>query len=100
MLWVRRVGILISDIVMDNVVFETKSRKSSKKLEAKFILFLCTFPLKLINVFKYSHANSCVPFLTVSEKKFFNFLILILKITLDTFFFLDFVNLIIENFLS
>jgi len=95
---VRRVGILISDILMDNVVFEMKSRKSSKKLKAKFVLFLCTFRLKLINVFKYTYARSCVPFLTVSEKKFCNFFILILKITLDIFF-LHFVYLIIENFL-
>lgn len=84
---------------MDNVVFEMKSRKSSKKLEAKFILFLCTFPLKLVNIFKYSHARSHFPFLTISEKKLFNFFILVLKITLDLFF-LDFVYLIIGNFLS
>lgn len=69
----RRVGILISDIVMDNVMFEIKSRKSSKKLEAWFVLFLCTFPPELINVFKYCHVKSCVPFLTISEKNFVHF---------------------------
>lgn len=69
-------GILISGMLMDNVVLEMKPRKSSKKLEAKFILFLCTFSLKLFNVLKYSHAVLHVPFFTVSGKKttlFFSF---------------------------
>lgn len=95
----RRVGVLILGMLMNNIVFEMKSRKSSKKLEAKLILFLCTFPLKLFNVLKYSHVVLHVPFFTVSGKKIFIFFILILKITLDIFS-LDFVYLVIENFLS
>lgn len=53
-----------------------KVGKSSKKFEAKFILFLCTFSMKLFNVLKYSHAVLRVPFFTVSGKKLFIFFIL------------------------
>lgn len=80
-------GILTSEILMDIVTFEIKSRKSSSWLMAKIMSFLCAFPWKLVNVFKRSHTKPCLPFfLAILEKSHVCFFILILKFTLGILF--------------
>lgn len=59
---VTGVGLVISAILVDFVMFERKSRKSSKKLETKIMLSLCAFPLKVVNFVKRSRAKPRVPF--------------------------------------
>lgn len=46
--YVTGVGLVISGILVDFVMFERKSKKSSKKLETKIMLSLCAFLLKVV----------------------------------------------------
>lgn len=101
--YVTGVGLIISGILVDFVMFERKFRKSSKKLETKIMLSLCAFPLKVVNfVTQLCKAMCSFPFNKIKKlgKYLVHFFILLLKFTLDIgYFFLGFTYLIIESFL-